>query len=151
MLHGLGNCDVCMCMHLAVYDEQCCHYIPPTFLTKNVKMNIEQFWVVEFIFDCGIIVHPDTARIADKEDVVSALCKHYLVTDILAELEQIRRGLDTLNFLSLIEEHPKQIMPIFQPSDAPLSAEQMEDLDQVLRGWVKPESYRGTDCFQISV
>ena len=40
----------------------------------------------------------------------------------------MRRGLNTLNFLSVMEECHKQIIPIFQPSCTLLSAVQMEDL-----------------------
>ena len=82
----------------------------------------------QFLYDCGVVVRADTAKMADKEAVVSSLCHHFLVTDILAELEQIRSGLNTLHFLSLLEDCPNQMMPIFQPANVLLSAETLEDL-----------------------
>lgn len=82
----------------------------------------------EFLLDCGVIVRADTAKILDKEAIVSAVCHHYLIAGIIAELEQLRKGLSTLNFLTLMELFPKQLMSIFSPSDAPLSSEQLEDM-----------------------
>ena len=79
----------------------------------------------EFLLDCGVIFR---AEIVDKEANVSAVCHHYLIVGIIAELEQLRKGLSTLNFLTLMEMFPKELMSIFSPSDAPLSADQLEDL-----------------------
>ena len=85
----------------------------------------------DFLFDCGVIIRSDTAKIAEKESVISAVCHHYLVAGILGELEQIRMGLCTLNFIKLMEKYPGQIMCLFQPSTVPLSAEQLEDMFHV--------------------
>ena len=85
----------------------------------------------DFLFDCGAIIRSDTAKISEKESVISAVCHHYLVSGILGELEQIRMGLCTLNFFKLMEKYPEQIMRLFQPSTVPLSAEQLEDMFHV--------------------
>jgi hypothetical protein len=58
----------------------------------------------DFLFDCGVIIRSDTAK-----------------------LEQIRMGLCTLNFIKLMEKYPEQIVS-FQPSTVPLSGEQLEDM-----------------------
>lgn len=58
---------------------------------------------------------------------MSVVCHHHLLSNIIAELEQLRKGLNTLNFLTLIGEFPKKFMSIFAPSDVPLSSEQLED------------------------
>ena len=49
----------------------------------------------EFLFDCGIT---NTAKLSEKESVVSALCHHFLIADLVAEVEQLRKGLNTLYF-----------------------------------------------------
>lgn len=85
----------------------------------------------DYLFDCGVVVRADTALLTDREAIVSAVCHHYLLSGIIAELEQLKRGLNTLHLLTLMEEFPQKFMSIFNPSDAPLSSEQLEDMLKV--------------------
>ena len=82
----------------------------------------------EFLFDCGITIRSDTAKLSEKESVVSALCHHFLIAHVVAEVEQLRKGLNTLYFLELMEQFPEKLMPVFRPTNVSLTAETLEDL-----------------------
>ena len=46
----------------------------------------------EFLLDCGVIVRADTAKIVDKEAIVSAVCHHYLIADIYCRIGTAMKG-----------------------------------------------------------
>lgn len=56
----------------------------------------------EFMFDCGVTIHSDTAKLSEKESIVSAQWHYFLIADIVAEVEQLRKGLNILYFLELM-------------------------------------------------
>lgn len=78
---------------------------------------------MSFCLIVASLFRSDTAKLSEKESVVSALCHHFLITDIVAEVEQLRKGPNTLYFLELMEQFPEKLMPVFRPTNVPLTAE----------------------------
>ena len=59
----------------------------------------------EFLLECGITKPVMKMNLTDKEKVVSAVRLHYAVLSSLAELEQLKRGLQTVRFTLLMERY----------------------------------------------
>ena len=55
----------------------------------------------------------------DQATIVSAMCLHYTILVIKAELDQLVKGLETLDILSLLWEHPPAARPLFIHTDGP--------------------------------
>ena len=85
----------------------------------------------EFLLECGITKPVTKMNLADKDKVVSAVCLHYAVLGSLAELEQVKRGLQTVRFTLLMECHPYQFKQLFLYSKKPVTADFMQDLFKV--------------------
>ena len=49
----------------------------------------------EFFMECGITKPVMSMKLDDKSMIISAVCLHYAVLGSLAELEQLKRGLQT--------------------------------------------------------
>lgn len=67
-------------------------------------------------------------NISDKETLVSAVSLHYTVLGSLTELEQLKRGLQTARFESLMENHACLLKPLFFPSNMTVTADFIQDL-----------------------
>ena len=70
-------------------------------------------------YDCGISQLPASITAKDQATIVSAMCLHYTILVIKAELDQLVKGLETLDILSLLREHPNAAHPLFIHSDGP--------------------------------
>ena len=53
----------------------------------------------------------------DQATIFSAMCLHYTILAIKAELDQLVKELETLDILSLLREHPTAACPLYIHSD----------------------------------
>ena len=60
----------------------------------------------DFLMSCGIMKSPAVLQFAEKVKIISDVCLHSSVLSTLAELEELRRGLQTAKFSLLMEQHP---------------------------------------------
>ncbi len=65
----------------------------------------------DFRFNCGVTQPGFNAKLTDKGDIISALCRHYTLYCTAAELEHFRNGLSALNFKTLMTEYPDVVRP----------------------------------------
>ena len=85
----------------------------------------------DFLMSCGIMKPPSMLQFAEKEKIISAVCLHSSILSTLAELEQLRRGLQTAKFSLLMEQHPAFFKPYFLHSSEVISADFIQDLFSV--------------------
>ena len=74
----------------------------------------------DFFTDCGVTKPAMMISITDKESIISAVCLHYAILGSLAELEQLKRGLQVANFSSLMEKYDLLFRHLFVHSKWPL-------------------------------
>lgn len=83
----------------------------------------------EFFMECGITKPVRSMKLGDKTTIISAVCLHYTVLGSLAELEQLKRGLQTAKLLAtLLEKHPHLFKELFLHSHKPVTADFIQDL-----------------------
>ena len=75
----------------------------------------------EFRFACGVTQPTHTMKLEDKSAVISALCRHFTVFSTVAEMEQFRKGLQTLNFDALLLQYPCLMRQVFRAADQPIT------------------------------
>ena len=85
----------------------------------------------EFFVECGITKPVVKMNPADKETLVSAVCLHYAILGSLAELEQLKRGLQAVRFGSLMEGHASLFKQLFLPCNKQVTADFIQDLFHV--------------------
>ena len=85
----------------------------------------------EFLLECGITKPVMKMNLTDKEKVVSAVCLHYALLGSLAELEQLKRGLQTVRFTLLMERYAYHLKQLFLHSKKPVTADFIQDLFKV--------------------
>ena len=71
-------------------------------------------------YNCGISQSAQQIRANDQTVIISAMCLHYTVLAIKAELDQIVNGLETLDLLFLVRQNPTAARPLFVHSHATL-------------------------------
>ena len=78
-------------------------------------------------------------KLADKHTIISATCLHYAVLGSLAELEQLKRGLQTAGLAVMIENHAYLFNDLFLPfKQTDHSLFHSRSLRSgVLRSWIK--------------
>ncbi len=84
-------------------------------------LNSEQF---SFRFDCGVCQPASSIKLIDKQHLISSIALHYC---IYAELDEIRRGLDSLGFVGLMTQYPC-LMSLFKASSQKLTANMLQNL-----------------------
>ena len=82
----------------------------------------------DFRFSCGVSKPITWIPFSDKQKVVNAMCLHYSILVSLAELEQLRRGLDIQRFDSLMESFPQLLRKDFQSPVCEITSEYVQDL-----------------------
>lgn len=82
----------------------------------------------EFFVECGITKPVTSMRLGDKSTIISAVCLHYAVLGSLAELEQLKRGLQTAKLATLMDKHPHLFKELFLHSHKPVTADFIQDL-----------------------
>lgn len=85
----------------------------------------------EFILDCGITKPTVNMSLADRDMVVSAVSLHHAVLGSLAELEQLRRGLQTARFYMLLEDNKCLFKPLFRHQNKPITSNFIQDFFEV--------------------
>lgn len=65
--------------------------------------------------------------IADKEPIISVVCLHFSVIVSLAELEQLKRGLQIVNFSTVMESHASLFKQVFLHCKQPITADFVQD------------------------
>ena len=85
----------------------------------------------EFRFDAGVTQATYGMKLEDKENVISALCRHFTIYTSIAELDQLLQGLQTLQFRTLMKTHPLLLRQVFQVSQQIISADFIQDFFKV--------------------
>ena len=70
----------------------------------------------DFRFQCGICEPAASVTLEDKQRIVEAFCLHYCVFSTVAELEQLKQGLQLQKFSTLMEIYPSTVRTAFQPA-----------------------------------
>lgn len=82
----------------------------------------------DFRFDLGIATRTDKVSIQDKDDIISAIAKHFCVFVIKSELDQILCGLSsTLGMLEVFRNNTTAMRPLLVCSNTKFSADSMYD------------------------
>lgn len=85
----------------------------------------------DFQFGCGITTPSCAVKLSDKNTIISAICRHFTVYATLAELEQFKRGLQTLEFFDLVHKHPN-LQQIFLPSEKKITPDFVQDFMEII-------------------
>ena len=127
------------------------------FQIKNTSNEQELNQIVEneefdFLYDCGIQTRSIT--MAKKDDVISAIAKHYCIVICKAELDQLIEGLSTLQVLDLVRSNPDvmrelfiyvepkklssdYIIDLFTPSYSPQGCNRREFEEAAVMKWIQ--------------
>ena len=81
-----------------------------------------------FRFDCGVTQPAGAIFLSDKQNIITSIVHHFCIYSCKAELDEIRRGLSTVGFLSVMEEHPILKSLFTGNNSAPLTAGMIQDL-----------------------
>ena len=60
----------------------------------------------DFRYDSGVSQATYCIKFKDKEAIVQSLCRHYSVYAAAPEMQQLLKGLETLEFLDLMHAYP---------------------------------------------
>jgi hypothetical protein len=82
----------------------------------------------EFFMECGITKPVTSMRLGDKSMIISAVCLHYAILGSLAELEQLKRGLQTAKLATLMDKHAHLFKELFLHSHKPITADFIQDM-----------------------
>ena len=82
---------------------------------------------LSFRFDCGISQPASSLRLTDKENIVSSFILHYCTYNCMMELDEIRCGLSSLGFDSLLEKHPS-LQSLFFASGSTLTSHFLQSM-----------------------
>lgn len=59
----------------------------------------------EFRFDCGVCQPSSSLKSSDKESIISSIALHHIIYSSKGELDEVKMGLSTLNFLELLQNN----------------------------------------------
>lgn len=82
----------------------------------------------EFLMECGITKPVMMMKLDDRSTIISAACLHYAVLGSLAELEQLKRGLQTAQLATLLDKHTNLFKELFLHSKKLITADFIQDL-----------------------
>ena len=82
----------------------------------------------DFRYQSGLPQPVSKISFNDKQKVVAEMSLHFSVLVSLAELEQLRRGLEIQKFSSLLQLHPNVIRRAFLPPNQHITAEFIQDM-----------------------
>ena len=100
-------------------------------MTKN-SGNLSALPKYEFILECGVTKPTAMMHLSDKATVISAVCLHYSVLGSLAELEQLRRGLQTTRFFALMQNNVSLMKPLFIYQNKIITSDFIQDFFEVV-------------------
>ena len=78
--------------------------------------------------ECGITKPMMLMNLDDRRMTISAVCLHYAVLGSLAELEQLKRGLQTAQLATLMDNHAHLFKELFLHSHKPITADFIQDM-----------------------
>ncbi len=82
-----------------------------------------------FRFDCGVFQPTPQLKLSDKEHIISSISVHFCVYSCKAELDEMRRGLLSLNFMVVMSGNPSLKALFKMNTEAQkLTAEEVENL-----------------------
>jgi len=84
-----------------------------------------------FWHDCGVTQAGFSIKFEDKLRIVSALCRHFTIFAAVAEIEQLLRGLKTLDFANLMYSYPSVMRTVFEKDKQPITADFIQDFFEV--------------------
>ncbi len=70
-----------------------------------------------FRFDCGVFQPTSQLKLRDKEHIIASISMHFCVYSCKVELDEMRRGLLSLNFIGAMNgpsssmQRPKRLLP----------------------------------------
>ncbi len=99
-----------------------------------------------FRFNCGVTQSSYHMKLIEKEEIISALCRHFIIYRSNSELEQLIEGFQTLNFFQLIKEHPSTMRQVFIPPKQCLTADFIQDFYTVLYAEVGSNNRMREEC-----
>ena len=77
----------------------------------------------DFRHDSGVSQATHSIKFKDKEAIVQSLCRHYSVYAAAPEVQQLLKGLETLEFLNLMRTYPIQLRQAFISVTQPITAD----------------------------
>jgi hypothetical protein len=86
----------------------------------------------DLLTECGVTKPLATLDFNQKQSLIDSVCLHHVICNSLAELNQLKEGLGTLKFLSLIMEHQNYFKPLFLHQNDKISADFITEFFQVL-------------------
>lgn len=81
----------------------------------------------EFRFDCGVCQPTTSFTLADKESIISSIALHYTIYSCKGELDELKLGLSSLNFLDLLKQNDC-IRSLLEGRDSSLTTHCLQDI-----------------------
>ena len=81
----------------------------------------------EFRFDCSICQPASSLTLSDKEVIISSTTLHHVIFSCKGELDELKKGLTTLNFLDLLK-HNDCIRSLLEGRQTCLTARILQDI-----------------------
>ncbi len=82
-----------------------------------------------FRFDCGVFQPTSQLKLRDKEHIIASISMHFCVYSCKVELDEMRRGLLSLNFIGAMNGNPSlKALFKFNAEAQTLTAEEVEKL-----------------------
>ena len=99
---------------------------------------------LSFRFDAGVNIPSKAAKIEDKEDLVIALIKNFLIYSCKGELDKLEEGLAHVGVLSTIRDYHSLMKPLLLSiGNVPLTSHKVLNLFKVV--W-SPEGSKPREC-----
>ena len=80
-----------------------------------------------FRFECGLCQPVNGFKLDDKSVIISSIAMHYCIYSAKGELDELQRGLKSLEFLDVVTANPA-MSALFKHSPSILSSEMIEDM-----------------------
>ena len=77
-----------------------------------------------FRLDCGMCQPANAFSLKDKNVIISSIAMHYCIYSLKSELDEVRRGLQSLGFLDVVSKNPI-LRSLFEYSPSKVTAEEM--------------------------
>ena len=81
----------------------------------------------ELRFDCGVCQPASSLTLSDKEMIISSITLHHIILSCKAELDELKKGLSSLNFLDLLK-HNDCIRSLLEGRQTCLTARILQDI-----------------------
>ena len=82
---------------------------------------------MSFRFDCGMCQPASSFTLKDKGSIISSITMHYCIYLCKTELDEVKKGLESIGFLNVLKKHPV-LRSLFEHSTSKLTADVLEDM-----------------------